>query len=39
MFIEKFPDKHPQEWMKHALVILEEAMEVYMIEVIAESHC
>jgi len=32
-------DKGPREWNKQALITLEEATEVYMIEVVAESHC
>jgi hypothetical protein len=36
---DEFPDKHPREWTKQALLTLEEATEVYMVEVIAEFHC
>jgi len=35
----KFPDKHLCEWMNEAVISLKEAMEAYMVEVIAESHC
>jgi len=34
-----FPDKHPCKWTGQALITLEEATEVYMVQVIAESHC
>ena len=30
--------RHPRQWMKQALNTLEEPMELYMVEVIAESH-
>ena len=36
---DEFPDKHPCEWTKEALIALKEAKEAYMVEVIAESHC
>jgi len=39
IFAEEFPDKYPHEWMKQALITLEEATEVYMVEVIATPHC
>jgi hypothetical protein len=39
IFADEFPDKHPREWTKQALIILEEAMEAYMVEVTAEFHC
>jgi hypothetical protein len=39
IFIDKFPDKHPQEWMKQALFTLEQATEVYMVELTAKFHC
>jgi len=38
-FAEEFVDKHPCEWTKQAFLTLEEAMKVYMVEVIAEFHC
>jgi len=34
---DEFRDKGPLEWAKQALKTLEEAMESYMVEVIAES--
>ena len=34
-----FGDKHPQQLTKQASITLEKATEVYMVEVIAESHC
>jgi len=39
IFADEFPDKYPQEWTKQVLITLEEATEVYMIEVTAEFHC
>ena len=39
IFVDEFRDKHPWQWTKQALVILEEAPEAYMVEVIANSHC
>jgi hypothetical protein len=36
---DEFPDKHPREFMKQALICFPEATEAYMIEVIAESQC
>jgi len=39
MFTDEFPDKHPQEWMKHVLITLEEAMDAYIVEVTVEFHC
>jgi len=38
VFADRLPDKHPSERTKQALVTLEEATEVYMVEVLAESH-
>jgi len=35
IFADEFPDKHPREWTKLALITLEEVMELYMLEVIA----
>jgi len=37
--MDEFPDKNPQEWTNQALLTSEEATDVYMVEVIAESHC
>jgi hypothetical protein len=39
ILVDEFPDEHPGEWTKQALITLEEATEVYMVEVIAEFHC
>jgi len=39
IFADKFLDNHPQEWTKQALITFREAMEAYMVEVVAESHC
>jgi hypothetical protein len=39
IFANEFPDKHPREWTKQAVITLEEATEVYMVEVTAEFHC
>jgi hypothetical protein len=39
IFADEFPDKHPHQWTKHALITLEEATEAYMVEVIAVFHC
>jgi len=39
IFAYDFPDKHPREWTKQASITLQEAAEVYIVEVIAESHC
>jgi hypothetical protein len=39
IFADEFPDKHPHEWSKEALTMLEEATEVYMVEVTAEFQC
>jgi len=36
---DEFPDKHPREWTKQALITLEEATEAYMVEVTAKFHC
>jgi len=35
IFADEFFDKHPCEWTMQALITLEEATEVYMVEVIA----
>jgi hypothetical protein len=39
IFADEFPDKHPREWTKQALITLEEGTEAYMVVVIAVSHC
>jgi len=36
---DEYPDNHPCEWTKQAVITLERATEEYMVEVIAESHC
>jgi len=36
---DEFHDKHPRKWMNQDLITSEEAKEVYMVEVIAQSHC
>ena len=36
---DAFPDKRLRDWMKLGLITLEEATEVYMVEVTAEFHC
>jgi histone H3/H4 len=35
--VGEFRDKGPREWIKQALQTLEEATELYMVEVIAEA--
>jgi hypothetical protein len=35
---EEYRAKYPQEWSKLASITSEEAMEVYMVEVVAKSH-
>ena len=30
IFADEFPDKHPREWTKQALITSEEAKEAYM---------
>jgi hypothetical protein len=35
---DKFHDKHPQERMNLALKALQDATDLYMVEVIAKSH-
>jgi hypothetical protein len=37
IFVDEFRDKGPREWTKQALKTQEEAMESYMVEVIAEA--
>ena len=39
IFVYEFCDKYPREWIKQALITLEEAPEAYTVEVLAESHC
>jgi hypothetical protein len=39
IFADEFPDKRPHEWMKQALITLEEDTEAYMVEVAAEFPC
>ena len=39
IFADQFPEMHPREWKKQALITLEEATEVYMVEILATSHC
>jgi len=39
IFADEFPDNHPREWTKQALITSEEATEMYMVEVTAEFHC
>jgi len=35
--LDEFSDRHPQPWMKGAYITSEDATEVYMVEVSAES--
>jgi len=37
IFADNFRDKGPQEWTKQGLKTVEEAMESYMVKVIAKS--
>jgi len=39
IFADEFRDKRPREWTKQAVKTLEEATELYMVEVIPGSHC
>jgi hypothetical protein len=39
IFADEFPDMRPCEWTKQALITLEEATEMYMVEVTAEFPC
>jgi len=39
IFIDEFQGKHLQARTKEDINTLEEATEVYVVEVIAESHC
>jgi hypothetical protein len=36
IFADEFPDKHPHEWTKQALMTSVEATQEYMVEVTAE---
>jgi len=36
-FSDELRDKGPREWAEQTLIIIEEAMEAYLVEVIAES--
>ena len=36
---DELPDKRPRQWIKQAVITLQEATEVYMVEVTAEFHC
>jgi len=38
IFAEEFGGKRPWEWTKPALKILGKATELYMVQIIAESH-
>ena len=38
-FADEFPDKHPREWTKQAVITLEQTTETYMVDVTAEFHC
>jgi len=38
IFANKFSDKNPREWTKRAFTTLEDAMEAYMVQEIAESN-
>jgi hypothetical protein len=37
IFADEFPDEGPYQWAKQALVTLEEATEVHMLEVIVRG--
>jgi len=37
IFVDEFSDKNPWEWTKQASITLEDAMEGYILEVLAES--
>jgi hypothetical protein len=37
IFVHEFGDNGPREWLKQALKIWEEAMESYVVEVIAKA--
>jgi hypothetical protein len=36
---DEFPEKHPREWTKQALITLEEATAAYLVKAIAASQC
>ena len=36
IFTDEFPDKHPWEWTRQALITFEKATEAYMVEVTPE---
>jgi hypothetical protein len=36
---DEFCNNHPREWTKQPLINLEDATDVYKVEVFAESHC
>ena len=38
LFADIVNDQHPREWREEALTTLEEATQIYMVEVIAKSH-
>ena len=38
IFADEFPEKHPRQCTKQALITLEEATVAYMVEVTAEFH-
>jgi hypothetical protein len=38
IFADEFPDKHPSEWTKQAVITLEKPTEAYMVEVTAQYH-
>ena len=37
IFPHEFSDKNPEQWTKQTLTTLEDAMQAYMVEVLAES--
>jgi len=39
IFKDEFHGKGPPQWTKQELITIEKAMEAYMVEVIATSHC
>jgi hypothetical protein len=39
IFADELPGKRPRQWTKQALITLQEATEVYMVEVTADFHC
>jgi hypothetical protein len=38
IFAYGFPGKHPPEWPEQDLIMSDEAMEAYIVELIAASH-